>query len=75
MLNTVEAISELLQESFLKDREIRQLAIHESDQFAFAIEVDRADALDTWNLMRSHLEDTKRYPVLTKGCGSNDWII
>jgi Domain of unknown function (DUF4253) len=74
VLNTVEKISNLLQGSFLEGREIRQLAIDESEQSAFLIQVDRAIALEAWNLMRSHLEQTKRYPILTTGWGSDDFF-
>jgi Domain of unknown function (DUF4253) len=74
MFDTIEAISNLLQGSFLEGREIRQLAIDESDQSAFLIQVDRAIALAAWELMRSHLEQTKRYPILTTGWGSDDFF-
>lgn len=74
MLNTTQAISELLQGSILEGKEIRQLAIDESSESAFVIEVPRADALNAWNLMRSHLSETGRYPVLTDGWGSDDYF-
>jgi Domain of unknown function (DUF4253) len=74
MLNTIEAISNLLQGSFLEGQEIRQLEIDESDECAFAIEVPRANALDAWHLMKSYLRDIKRYPVLTEGWGSDDYF-
>lgn len=74
MLNTREAIANLLQDSFLKTHDIRKLEIDESDQFAFAIQIDRSRALEAWQLMRSRLEQTHRYPVLTEGWGSDDFF-
>jgi hypothetical protein len=74
VFNTIEAISNLLQGSFLEGREIRQLAIDESDQSAFLIQVDRAIALAAWELMRSHREQTKRYPVLAYDWGGDDFF-
>jgi hypothetical protein len=74
MLNTIEAISNLFQGSVLEGQAIRQLKIDESDESAFEIKVPRANALDAWQLMRSHLKDTKRYPLLTEGWGSDDYF-
>ncbi len=75
VFNTVEAVSNLLQGSFLADCEIRQLTIDQSDQFAFAIQVEPVEALEAWNLLRSHLEQTKRYPLLSYAWGGgNDFF-
>jgi len=74
MINTLEAMTNLLQSSFLANREIQQLPIDKSAQYAFAIEVNHTEAIAAWNLMRSHLETTKRYPVITYGWGSNDFF-
>lgn len=74
MINTVEALSNLLQGSFLERHAIRQFAIDESDEFAFAIEVPRSHGLDAWHLMRSYLKDTQRYPLLVEGWGADDYF-
>ena len=74
MLNTVEDIAALLQGSFLAEREIQQLEIPESRECAFVISVPPDNALDAWTLMRSHLANTNRYPILTEGWGSDDYF-
>jgi Domain of unknown function (DUF4253) len=72
MLNTIESISNLMRGSFLEGIEIHQLPIDQSDECAFEIGVPRARALDAWLLLRSHLQDTKRYPLITEGWGYSD---
>jgi Domain of unknown function (DUF4253) len=74
VFNTIESISNLLQGSVLKGHKIRQLEIDGSDEYAFEIEIPHANAMEAWHLMRSHLKDTKRYPVLTCGWGSDDYF-
>jgi Domain of unknown function (DUF4253) len=74
MLNTVESISKLLEGSFLADQELHQLEIDESSQIAFLINVESAKAVEAWQLMRSLLEHTKRYPIITYGWGSDDFF-
>lgn len=74
MLNTVRAISDLLQGTFLDGQPVRQISIDASEQYAFLLEVDRAIALDAWKLMRSLLPQTQRYPILTESWGSDDYF-
>jgi hypothetical protein len=74
MLNTVESISKLLEGSFLADQELHQLEIDESDQIAFLINVESAKALEAWQLMRSLLGQTKRYPIISYGWASDDFF-
>jgi hypothetical protein len=74
MLNTVESISKLLKGTFLTNRELHQLKIDESDQIAFIINVESAKVIEAWQLMRSLLEHTKRYPIITYGWGSDNFF-
>ncbi len=74
MLNIIDAISQLLQGSFLEGQSVRQLEIPDSNQWAFLLAVDPANALNAWYLMRSLLRETGRYPVLSEGWGSDDFF-
>lgn len=74
MLNTIDAISQLLQGSFLEGQFVRQLEIPDSNQWAFLLVVDQVNALNAWYLMRSLLRETGRYPVLSEGWGSDDFF-
>ncbi|MGC8711208.1 MAG: hypothetical protein ACP5RH_02345 [Leptodesmis sp.] len=71
MLNTIDAISQLLQGSFLDGQSIRQREIPESNQWAFLMDVDQVNALNAWYLLRSLLKETRRYPVLSEGWESD----
>lgn len=74
MLNTIDAISQRLQGSFLDGQSIRQLEIPESNQWAFLLEIAQVNALNAWYLLRSLLKETGRYPVLSEGWGSDDFF-
>jgi hypothetical protein len=74
MLNTIDAISRLLEGNVLEGQTIHQLEIPESDQFAFLINVDQPDALNAWSVLRSLLSEIGRYPVLTEGWGSDNYF-
>jgi Domain of unknown function (DUF4253) len=74
MLNTIEAISNLLKGTFLEGSAIRQLEIDESDECAIEIKVPRTSALDAWHLMRAKLKGTQQYPIVTEGWGSDDYF-
>jgi len=52
MLNTLEALTDLLQGTLLAGCTIRQLAIDESDEFAFEIQVPEANACDRNSTIR-----------------------
>ncbi len=74
MLNTVEELTQILQKNALGEYPVSQLQIDDSAQVAFAIKVDSSKAIATWELMKSLLKQTKRYPVLTYGWGSDDFF-
>lgn len=69
MIQTSEELSEILKSTVLKSSNIALIEIPKSRQLAFAIEVPRETMLDCWHLMRSLVNITQMYPVLT-----NDWI-
>ncbi len=68
MIQTTAELSEILRQTELKDSQIASLPIPESTQIAFAIEVPKSSMLDCWRLLRSLMDKTHRYPVLTS-CG------
>jgi len=75
MINSLEAISRLLQGTLLEAQPLRLLDIDESDQVAVAISVEPARAMAAWQLMKSHLAQTQRYPILTTTWGGvEDWF-
>lgn len=74
MLNTVGAIAHLLKGTCLDGSAIQQVPIDASDQDAFVIEVEQRMALDAWAVLRSLLEQTKRYPILTESWGCSDYF-
>lgn len=74
MLNTIEALSELFRGSFLESQPIRRFEIDESDEFAFVIHVPTANALAAWQLLRSYLGETDRYPLLVEGWGYENYF-
>ncbi|HIK18778.1 MAG TPA: hypothetical protein IGS53_26325 [Leptolyngbyaceae cyanobacterium M33_DOE_097] len=74
MLNTLEALNDLLQGTLLAGCSIRQLAIDESDEFAFELQVPAANAYAAWQLMRSQLNHTGHYPILTERWTTDDYI-
>lgn len=64
MIDTIEPITSLVQGTCLAGKQIMQLEIPETSDRAFALEVDLANGLDAWRVMRNYLDETKRYPVL-----------
>jgi hypothetical protein len=48
MINTTEGITHLLQGTFLEEKTIQKLSIDDSDEVAFALEIDSAQSLDAW---------------------------
>ncbi|MFE4105061.1 DUF4253 domain-containing protein [Almyronema epifaneia] len=74
MLNTVDALAALLHGSWLEKHTLTPLTIAESEQIAFALQVEAANALAAWQLLRSHLQQTQRYPILSEGWGSDDFF-
>ena len=75
MIQNTAELSKLLQETVLENSNIALLPIPESTQLAFAIEVPRSQMLDCWRLMRSLIDVTKMYPVLTdfSFAGTGNW--
>ncbi|MDX2230454.1 MAG: DUF4253 domain-containing protein [Leptolyngbyaceae cyanobacterium bins.349] len=71
MINTLEAMLGLIQDTGLAGQELIQLAIPESNHCAFAIRTRYDQNLEAWTLMRSRLEQTGRYPVLVYSWLSN----
>lgn len=75
MIQTPTELAKILQSTILKDSNIASLAIPESQQLAFAIEVPRSQMLDCWRLLRSLVNDTQMYPVLSDRwlAGTGNW--
>ena len=65
MIQTPAELAKILQSTILKDSNIASLAIPESQQLAFAIEVPRSQMLDCWRLLRSLVDTTCRYPIIS----------
>jgi hypothetical protein len=64
MINTTEGITNLLQGTFLEEKTIQTLSIDQSDEVAFAFEIDSTQSLEAWKLLRSLLDQTNRYPII-----------
>jgi hypothetical protein len=64
VIDTPEAIAKLIEGTCLEGSKILQLQIPESSHSAFALSVKPEAGIAAWNLMRSHLEQTQRYPLL-----------
>lgn len=65
MIQTTAELSEILQQTELENSKIASLPIPESTQIAFAIEIPKSSKLDCWRLLRSLIDKTQMYPVLT----------
>lgn len=65
MIQTLEKLAKILQSTVLKDSNIASIEIPESKRLAFAIEVPRPTMLDCWCLLRSLMDATQMYPILT----------
>ena len=73
MFNSIDSISEVLQDTFLADHKMYPFEIQQSEHLAFGLEVNWARGLDAWKLMRSLLPITGRYPVLVMDSISDDY--
>ena len=65
IMNSRAEIINLLQGTFLEGKEIRQLPIEESGEIAFCLEIPEEQGLESWQLFRSIVAQTGRYPILT----------
>jgi hypothetical protein len=61
----LEGIKELLKGTFLEDAMMMELEIPRTTDIAIAIAVTSENAIEAWKLLRSHLDRTQRYPVVT----------
>ena len=65
MIQTPEELSKLLKSTPLENSNIVSLEIPESKDIALAIEIPRKNKFRSWQLMRSLVKVTGRYPILT----------
>ena len=65
MMNSSAEIINLLQGTFLEGKEVRQLPIDESSEIAFCLEISEEQGFEAWQLFRSIVVQTGRYPILT----------
>lgn len=75
MLETANEISTLLQETFLAQREIVELDVPGGDVKTFAIQIKGGEIVEAWQLLRSYLSVTQRWPVVvaTWDGDGQDW--
>ena len=67
-------LMELLATTSLSGRAMKVLEIPEDDAVALAIETVASSALDDWRILRSMVDETRRWPVVvTAWSGSVDW--
>lgn len=64
-IETLAELYDLLSKTELSKSKIAKLAIPESTQSAFAIEVPQPQMLSCWRLLRSLIDKTNMYPLLT----------
>ena len=64
MLNTVNEIAALLKDTFLAQREIIVLDAPDCDLTALAIQINQGEIFEAWQLLRSHVSTTQRWPVV-----------
>ena len=69
MINSLDELRLLLVDSTLEDRELITLPVDGIESDILAIEVKPDNAVNSWYVMRSKLEQTGRWPVLV--CGWN----
>ena len=76
MINSLDDISALLRGTKLEASTEVELDIPGSSNCAFAIKVNCENSIRAWNLLRSLVDETERYPVLAgEGAfGSLNWI-
>jgi hypothetical protein len=61
----LQDIRELLKGTFLEDAMMMELEIPRTTDIAIAIAVNSENAIEAWKLLKSHIDQTQRYPVLT----------
>lgn len=64
-IETSAELHDILSKTELSNTKIAKLAIPESTQSAFAIEVPQPQMLSSWRLLRSLVDKTNMYPLLT----------
>ena len=64
MITTIEGLRDVLMGTPLEHHNVAELDIPETSENALAIEVNHQNALDSWQLFRSKVDVTKRWPVL-----------
>lgn len=64
MITKLEQLAEILQGSDWAKNSLLDLAIEQTDQSAFALEVNLQDALSAWTYLRAKLPATGRWPLL-----------
>jgi hypothetical protein len=61
----LQDIRELLKGTFLEDAMMVELQIPRTTDVAIAIAVNSQSAIEAWKLLKNHLDQTQRYPVVT----------
>jgi hypothetical protein len=74
MLDNAQEISSLLKGSFLENRQIKTLAIPQSPQVALTMAISQAESLAAWQLLRSLVSQTQRYPVIIINWSDDDYF-
>ena len=64
MINTTDELATLLKNTFLEKREIIELKVPDNEHAALAIQINPTEILEAWQLLRSHLSVTQRWPVV-----------
>ncbi len=64
MINTIDKLAILLQDTFLAQRTMIKLDIPDCEHPALAIQITRDEVFKAWQLLRSHLSTTQRWPVV-----------
>jgi hypothetical protein len=67
----LQDIRELLKGTFLEDAMMMELEIPRTTDIAIAISINSENAIDAWKLLKSHIDQTQRYPVITTCWGSD----
>ena len=65
MLTSTQVFQELLASSVLKTAEVATLPILDTDEHAFAIQIDPGKVLENWTVARGLLDQTGRWPIVT----------
>ena len=67
MINSLDELRPLLVDSILENRELITLPVDGIESDILAIEVKPGNAVKSWYVMRSQLEQTGRWPLLVSG--------